>query len=221
MYFSKYTVLSAEKVLAEFNSNLHGLTTDEANRRLENFGLNIVDGKELKLWQVFLRQFKSPFIYLLFFAAALAFGLKENVDGFMILGFIAINAILGFAQEYHSEKSLSLLKKYVVARARVHRNAKDNLVKAIELVPGDIIMIETGDVIPADIRLLEVDNLVIDESVLTGESVPMAKRHQALSKIADEIHKASNLGFSGTIVAGGRGAGVVIATGRSTFMGSG
>lgn len=219
MYFSKYTILSAEKVLTEFKSNLCGLATDEANKRLENFGLNVVDGRELKLWQVFLRQFKSPFIYLLFFATALAFGLKENVDGFMILGFIAINAILGFAQEYHSEKSLSLLKKYVVARARVRRNKKDNLIKAIELVPGDIIMVETGDVIPADIRLLEVDNLVVDESVLTGESIPMVKRYQALTKIADEIHKASNLGFSGTVVVSGRGVGVVIATGRNTFMG--
>lgn len=219
MYFSKYTIVDSKNVLQEFGSSMGGLNVTESIARLNKVGLNVVDGRELKWWQIFLRQFKSPFIYILFFAVVLAFCLGEKIDAIMILIFILINTVLGFCQEYRSEKSLFLLKKYVVARAHVRRDGKDDLINAVNLVPGDIIMIETGDVIPADIRLLEVDNLVVDESVLTGESIAVSKGSAVLDEIADEIHEAKNLAFSGTTVVGGKGVGVVLATGRSTFIG--
>jgi len=219
MYFSKYTTLGPGEILTEFDSEILGLDSKDAKKRLDVYGHNIINSKELRWWKIFFRQFKSPFIYLLFVAAALAFGLGEKIDSFMILGFIGINTILGFAQEYHSEKSLCLLKKFVIARARVRRDGKEILVNAEELIPGDIVIVETGDVIPADIRFLEVDNLTIDESVLTGESVPMVKQSHELQSTAEEVHQASNFGFSGTTIVGGRGEGIVVSTGKNTFMG--
>ena len=219
MYFSKYTVLSFDETAKQFDSSKSGLTSKTVEEKIKIFGLNHIDGHELKWWQVFLRQFKSPFIYLLFFAAGLAYFLGEKIDAMMIIGFIFINTVLGFAQEYHSEKSLYLLKKYVVARARVKRDNKENLVDATELVPGDIVMVETGDVVPADLRLMEVENLSIDESVLTGESAPANKKSDKLSIVANEVSKADNLVFSGTTVVSGKGVGVVIATGKNSFIG--
>lgn len=219
MYFSKYTILRTEEILSEFDSEISGLNTKEIKKRLDAYGHNIISNKDLKWWKIFFRQFKSPFIYLLFVAAALAFGLGEKIDSFMILGFIGINTVLGFAQEYHSEKSLCLLKKFVIARARVRRDGKEILVNAEELVPGDVVIVETGDVIPADIRFLEVDNLTIDESVLTGESMPMVKQSKELQSSAEEVHQASNFGFSGTTIVGGRGEGIIVSTGKNTFIG--
>ncbi len=219
MYFQKYTVLSSANILVDLKTSENGLSKNEATDRLKFYGENKVVGKESHWWNIFFKQFKSPFIYLLFFAAGLAFYLGEKIDAIMILIFITINTILGFGQEYHSEKSLQLLKKFVIARARIKRDGKDELVNAKELVPGDIVVIETGDVVPADLRIIEIENLVVDESVLTGESAPVNKKSGQLKKEASEIHLAENLAFSGTLVVSGKATGIVIGTGKKSVIG--
>lgn len=219
MYFQKFTTLSPANTIVDLKTSKNGLSKNEATARLKVYGENKVVGKESHWWNIFFRQFKSPFIYLLFFAVGLAFYLGEKIDAIMILIFITINTILGFCQEYHSEKSLQLLKKFVVARAHVKRDGKDELINANELVPGDIVVIETGDVIPADLRIIEIENLMVDESVLTGESAPVNKKSDQLKKEASEIHLAENLAFAGTLVVSGKAIGIVIGTGKKSVIG--
>ncbi|OGH87844.1 MAG: hypothetical protein A3J93_05405 [Candidatus Magasanikbacteria bacterium RIFOXYC2_FULL_42_28] len=206
--------------MANFKVDKNGLTPGEAKARLIKFGKNKLSAHETRWWQIFGRQFKSPFIYLLFFATGLAFFLGEKTDAIMILAFIVINTGLGFGQEFHSEKALQILQKFVVARARVRRGGAEDLIDATELVPGDIVVIENGDIVPADLRLIETEDLVIDESTLTGESVAIFKQTNVVrnDKVI-EPHEAANICFSGASVVGGRGVGVVIATGATTMMG--
>jgi Mg2+-importing ATPase len=137
----------------------------------------------------------------------------------MIIIFITINTTLGFFQEYKSEKSLELLKKFVSVRARVRRNNKEVLLDSQEIVPGDILIFEAGDIISADVRIIKNDSLLVDEEVLTGESVPIKKTANPLSSEKTEIYQASNIVFSGCRVIEGRGEGVVIATGSNTVVG--
>lgn len=219
--YKKFACLSATDTLAEFDVDKNGLTANEVKKCLGKFGQNKLSANETHWWQIFGRQFKSPFIYLLFFAAGLAFFLGEQTDALMILAFITINTGLGFGQEYHSEKALQILQKFVVARARVRRAGKDDLIDATELVPGDIVIIENGDIVPADLRLIEASDLTVDESTLTGESVVVNKRTSAVVNDKNiQPHEAANICFSGTAVVGGKAVGVVIATGMQTLMGS-
>jgi Mg2+-importing ATPase len=165
------------------------------------------------------RQFKSPFTYLLFFAVALSFFLHEITDGAIILIFIAINAILGFVQEFHSEKSLKLLESYIVPEARVLRQGIVQRIKSSDLVPGDILLLEAGDIVSADVRFISVQSLVVDESILTGESAPVTKVADGLNVSKNELAAALNIGFSGTKVVSGEARGVVIGTGKQTEIG--
>jgi Mg2+-importing ATPase len=137
----------------------------------------------------------------------------------MILFFVGINASLGFFQEYRSEQALKALTQYTTSQAKVMRNGEQILVPVDQLVPGDIVKLQPGDIIPADLRLLEVSNLLLDESILTGESEPAVKSVEALSDSKLPIHKITNIAFSATNVVRGEGVGVVIATGSSTYIG--
>ncbi len=219
MYFSSYTTQSANDIFKELKVGDEGLKASEVKKRQEQYGLNQISAQETKWWQILGRQFKSPFIFILIFAAALAIFMGEAIDGIMIFGFIIINAVLGFIQEYHSEKSLKMLKQFVVARARVKRDGKDMIVDSKDLVVGDIVMVETGDIIPADLRFVSANDLSVNESNLSGESVPIVKNNKELKKAVKEINGADNLGFSGTAVVSGKGIGVVIAIGKNTVMG--
>ncbi len=219
MSYSTFTSKSVGAVFVEFNSGEAGLTAIEAERRLQKHGPNQVAAEAVRWWQILGRQFNTPFIFLLLAAATLSFIMKEITDGIMVIVFVAVNAVLGFIQEYHSQKSLELLKKYVVAEARVRRSGKETLIPAVNIVPGDVIIIEAGDIIPADIRFFNCNDLMINESVLTGESAPIEKTSSELKNTATAFHNAKNIGFSGTTVASGKGVGVVFATGRATAMG--
>jgi Mg2+-importing ATPase len=214
-FFSK----TSEEVLKQLHSSLTGLASDETNKRLHETGLNTLKARQVSWLVILLRQFKSPFIYLLIGASLLACVLGEYIDGIMILFFVGINASLGFFQEYRSEQALKALTQYTTSQAKVMRNGEQILVPVDQLVPGDIVKLQPGDIIPADLRLLEVSNLLLDESILTGESEPAVKSVEALSDSKLPIHKITNIAFSATNVVRGEGVGVIIATGSSTYIG--
>ena len=134
-------------------------------------GPNDLKKNEVKWWQILLRQFKSSFVYLLIFAAILALILGEKVDAILIASFIFINSILGFIQEYRSESTIKSLKKFTQGKARVRRDGIESTIVNSELVLGDIVVLETGDIVPADVRTLKINNFLVDESILTGESI--------------------------------------------------
>lgn len=203
----------------EFQVTSQGLGTKEAAERLVKYGPNEIEAKETRWWQILFRQLKSPFIYILVVASLISFIFGEAVEAIMILVFVAINAALAFFQEYHSEKNLKLLKKYIVSRAKVRRENQEMTVESQNLVPGDFVILEAGDKIPADIRFFEGNNLLVDEEILTGESVPVEKSAAAMSKGAKEIYQAKNIGFSGTTLVKGYGTGIVLSTGKDTVIG--
>lgn len=220
MSFQSLTTSTTEEVLQRLETKCNGLVSGEAAERLKKYGPNELAKEPLRWQTVLVRQFASPFVYLLAAAAVLAFFLGELVDAVMIAAFVLINAGLGFAQEYHSERSVEKLRGFVVAKSRVWRDGKETVIDSRALVPGDVVVVETGDVIHADVRLLQTDELLIDESVLTGESEPTRKRVDVLlGTEALSAHQAANIGFTGTTVVSGRGVGVVFATGSHTEMG--
>ncbi len=216
----QYTIKDGRDILKDYNVEREkGLSREEAASRLVKFGPNEVAGQEAAWWSILLRQFKSPFIYLLIFASILALALGEIIDALLIFLFLAINAGLGFYQEYRSEKTIELLKKYVVSYSKVLRGGKIISINSKELAPGDIIIVETGDRIPADIRFIEAASLTVDETILTGESISVHKTVDALKEEASDYYEAVNLGFAGTTVLNGEARGIVIGTGANTAMG--
>lgn len=207
-------------VIFEFKSDSDsGLNSNDAEERLKLNGKNILPQKDLKWWKIFLKQFKSAFIYLLLFAAILSFILKQEIEGGMILLFIIINTVLGFFQEYRSENTVRLLKKYIKIQTKVIRDNKKQLIDSENLVVGDIVVLETGDKISADLRIIEAYDFFVDESVLTGESLLIPKQGEKNIDKDISCFSASNLCFSGTSVARGKVKAVVIATGKNTFLG--
>lgn len=196
-----------------------GLSREEAATRLSNNGKNTLPANNAKWWKLFLKQFKSAFIYLLLFAAILSFVLKQNIEGWMIILFIVINTVLGFFQEYRSENTVKLLKKYIKIKVRVIRGGEKSIIDSEDLVVGDVVILETGDKIGADLRIIEAYDLCIDESVLTGESISVSKQSEVV--LDDDINhfSASNICFSGTSVVKGKATAVVVAVAKDTFIG--
>ncbi len=220
MNFSKYTGTDIPAFLKTFDVDpAVGLSSLEVETRRKEYGLNSLAESSIRPLEIFIRQFKSSFIYLLLGAALLSFILGQMTEGWMIVIFILINASLGFYQEYRSEQTVELLKRYITIKTKVRRNGKVSIIDADDLVPGDIVIIEAGDGIPADIRIVEDLNLTVNEEPLTGESVPMNKESAPLTNNATELYEAKNIGFSGTTVVSGRGLGIVFATGTRTQIG--
>lgn len=220
MDFSQYTGADLPSFIKTFTVDPHtGLSTSEVELRRKGYGLNRLPESKVRPWQIFLRQFKSSFIYLLIGAAVLSFSLGEVTEGGMIIIFLAINSSLGFFQEYRSERTVELLRRYIATKVKVRRDGTVSTVPASELVPGDIILVEAGDSIPADIRIIEEQNLLVNEEPLTGESLPIKKESAPLTKNVTEIYEAKNIGFSGTAILSGKGSGIVFATGTRTMIG--
>jgi Mg2+-importing ATPase len=219
MDFNPYTSKSSDDTLRELNTDKEGLTDSEVLERLKKYGPNKVLRSETTWPAVLLRQLKSPFIYLLAGAALLAFLLKERIDAAMILAFVVINTLLGFYQEFRSEQIIKLLTKYISAKVKVKRDGAEMQVPTEELVPGDILILEPGEILAADARVLSAESLAVDESVLTGESVPVKKDEKVLLVPTKEIYKAKNMVFSGTSVVSGKGWAVITATGINTAIG--
>lgn len=194
-----------------------GLSEVEVASRVRVFGLNQIETAAVSSVRILLRQFASPFIYLLLGAALIAFLLGEFIDSTVIGLFLLINAGLGFIQEYRSEKTASFLEQFAVRNARVVRGGREIVLPATKLVPGDIVFLETGSIVPADIRLVYEHGLLIDESILTGESIPVSK---SVSHTGVEAGLPSTVVFSGTAVLAGSARGVVISTGLRTMVGN-
>jgi len=207
-------------LLEQLDSSPRGLSHAEAQSRLARYGRNALPrGRPPSLLGVFVRQFKSPLIYVLLAAASVSALLREWADAGFILAVLLINAAIGTFQEYAAERSALALQGLVAARTRVLRDGDTHEVPAEELVPGDVVLLEPGAKVPADLRLLEEHNLTIDESLLTGESLTVDKSAAAALPADSALSERINMAYAGTLVASGRGRGLVVATGLHTELG--
>jgi len=222
----KYYQQSIDEVVQYSKTDLKiGLSSPEVKKRLDEVGPNQLEEKKGRTpWDMFLGQFKDVLVLILLISALVSFILGEVSDAMVIAIILILNATLGVVQEYKAEKSLAALKKMTTPNALVIRDGKQARIEATQLVPGDIVLLESGDHIPADLRLSMVTNLKIQEAVLTGESVPVEKTAEIIDK--DNISTGDqdtgdqdNMAFMGTAVISGRGRGIVVATGMKTEMG--
>lgn len=198
---------------------IKGLTDSEARRRLERVGPNIVEkGPEVAVWQMFLHQFKDLIVLVLLAATAISGLLDAWVEAITIAGLVLLNVVLGVVQEYRAERAMEALKDLAAPRARVIRDCLERKIPADELVPGDIVLLEAGDRVPADIRLTHTVGLEALETVLTGADTPVRKHTRVLDETTGPTDD-DNTVFMGTTLTGGRGQGIVVATGSDTVLG--
>ncbi len=217
---NNYHSKEIKEVLSSLNTTNEGLSSLEAKNRISSFGFNELPEKKKKsLIFLFIRQFQSEMVYILIAAAVISWYFKNIIDVYVIIFVMLINAIMGFIQEYRAEKSINALKKLVKQNAKVYRDGNLIQIDARELVPGDILFIEEGDKIPADARLIEVKELKVVESSLTGESLPVSKKIEVL-KENTLINSRTNTVFMGTFAASGNAKAVVISTGKNTAIGN-
>jgi Mg2+-importing ATPase len=220
MYARKYWSIPPSEVLRQLDSSESGLSEKQATERLRVHGANEISKREIRTGLfIFLSQFRNPLVVILIGASVVAAFLGELTDATIILVIVAINGLLGFYQEYRSEKALERIGRYITFTAQVLREGEKQLVDTKELVPGDVVSLGPGDVIPGDLRLLTTDGLSIDESSLTGESYPVRKTASEIPSEDPSIHEMKNLAFTGTYVKEGGGTGVIIATGKDTYLG--
>lgn len=213
-----------EEIFKSLNSNINGLDSKEAKKRLSNYGQNIILNKKKKPWILrFLKQFNDTMIIILLVVALLLyfygyFYSHEYTDTIVILFVVFINAIVGFIQEEKATLILRDLKKYETSTCKVKRNDKIIVINTKELVPGDIIYLESGETVPADIRILSCENLKVDESALTGESVPIQKSSDVLKENLI-LQEQKNMLFLGTNITNGKCTGIVVSTGKNSELG--
>jgi H+-transporting ATPase len=198
--------LSAEELLERLGSDPGGLTEDEAAERLERIGPNAIEEKRESPWMKFLHYFWGPIPWMIEAAAILSAVVQHWADLAIICALLLVNAVIGFWQEHKADNAIALLKKKLALKARVCRSGNWTTRPAEDLVPGDLVRIRLGDVVPADLKLMKTDNLSADESALTGESLPVEK-------------DASDVAYSGSVIQRGEADGLVTATGADTFFG--
>jgi len=212
---------SAEETAATLSADLgRGLTTEEARRRAADFGTNeLTERPRPSLWKLLLDQFNNFLVLILIAAALISLALGEMEETAAIMAIVALNAILGVVQERRAEEALAALKKMAAPEAQVLRDGHRVTAPARELVPGDVVFLEAGNYVPADLRLVESANLRIDEASLTGESVAVEKQAQAILPEDTTLGDRRNCAFMGSTVTYGRGTGVATATGMQTQIG--
>ncbi len=209
-----------QQALDALQSTETGLSSQDAQKRLAQYGANkLAEEEKISRLTTLLHQFTSPLIYLLLIAAVITFLLHEYIDTGVILAVVIINAIIGFTQEIKAEESVRALKQLVVARARVIRDGHEQEVDATGLVPGDLVLLASGVRVPADLRLLQTNELRIDEALLTGESLPVEKTIVPIMLENLVPADQTNMAFMGTAVVNGRAKGLVVATGHQTMLG--
>ncbi|USP72995.1 hypothetical protein yc1106_00269 [Curvularia clavata] len=215
--------LTSEEIAEQLGVDInHGLSHSEAESRLQLYGPNKVKGAEgLSMWKILLRQISNSLTFVLIIVMAISFGINDYIEAGVITAVILLNIVVGFWQDYRAEKTIESLKKLTAPEATVTRNGTADIkVKAVDLVPGDIVQLSVGSIVPADIRLIDGVNAYTNEAFLTGESAPVEKTPQ---KVFDDDDLATgdrtNLAFSGSEVTSGRCHGIVVATGMNTEVG--
>jgi Ca2+-transporting ATPase len=213
--------LNSEDVLEKLKSPRDtGLSTEEAKLRIERYGHNqLKEGKRISFLRMVINQLNNFVVILLIVAAIISAFLGEGIDAAAIITIVVLNTIMGVVQESRAENALAALKKMAAPEAQVLRDGHRVSIPARELVPGDIVFLETGNFVPADVRLLEAVNLRIEEAALTGESVPVSKTAAPVMDENASLGDRKNTAFMGTVVSYGRGQGVVISTGMHTQIG--
>lgn len=202
-----YKKMTVEEVISDINTNLEtGLDTSEAKSRLERYGYNEIPEKKVNPIIKFFSYFWGPIPWMIEIAALLSALIQHWTDFIIIMILLILNGVVGFWEEHKAENVIEFLKKKMALRARVLRSGKWSIIEARELVPGDVVRIRMGDIVPADLKLVEGDYIVVDESALTGESLPVTK------KMGDVV-------YSGSLIKKGEMTGVVIATGLNTYFG--
>ena len=215
MFYQKNSV----EVLNDLDSNLTGLTQEESKLRLEKYGCNALQEKsKTPTWRLFLENFKDPLVIILLIAAMTQVFLGDTVESIIIFTVLVINAVLGVVQTKKAESSLDSLKKLSVPEAKVIRNNQKLTISSQELVPGDIVILEAGDYVPADGRIIESQTLKVIEGLLTGESEPVLKNTDAINEEC-ALGDQKNMVFSGSMVVYGRATFVVTSTGMNTEVG--
>jgi P-type Ca2+ transporter type 2C len=218
--FMVYHTQPVTAVETELKTTSVGLNAQEAQQRLEAQGKNILQAAKKKTWlSMFLAQFFDFMIVVLIAAAIVSGAIGEVTDSIVILSIVVINALIGFIQEWRAGKAMEALEKMAASHARVIRDGKQSDIEASELVTGDVILLESGNIIPADIRFTETHTLKVDESSLTGESANVQKNTEPLAEGDYPLGDRLNMGYKGTSVTNGRATGYVVATGMSTELG--
>ncbi|HMU09502.1 MAG TPA: cation-translocating P-type ATPase [Ferruginibacter sp.] len=212
--------LSIEETFELLGTNPQGLSISDAEEKLLQYGPNeLQEGKKKGVAGMLFDQFKDVMILILLAAAIISGIIGDLTDTIVILVIVVLNAVIGFFQEYRAEKAMQALKQMAVTQARVLRAGQSNWLPATALVPGDVVLLEAGNAVPADLRIVESVNLKIEEAALTGESHAIDKITHSLETDDLPIGDRSNMAFKGTFVTYGRGTGIVIATGMQTELG--
>lgn len=211
--------LSTESCLKALNSSLHGLSKEQANQRLTQYGENqLIAAIGTPIWRRWLNQFNNVLIYILLASGFITLLMQHWTDSAVIFGVVIINAVIGFIQEGKAEKAIAALKQMLSLKAEVIRDGVRQHIDSAKLVPGDIVLLDSGDKVPADLRILQENSLQIDESILTGESLPIDK-HSAIVDAHLPLPQRSCMAYSGTYVTYGTAIAVVVATGSDTEVG--
>ena len=215
----KYHSITGGETIISLGGTSHGLTDVEYQQRLEKYGSNTLpEEKKLSTLVLFFQQFKNPLIYILFVALIISFATGHNVDGWIIVAVIALSTVVGFLQEHKASEALTKLKNMVEHKVKVFRDDEEIVVTQDKIVPGDVISLAAGDSVPADARLIKLQNLEVIEAALTGESEPSEKLLEALPEdtpLADR----ENMVYMGTVIARGNAQAVITATGSYTELG--
>ncbi len=215
----RFHAIEAEETLAELETDAEGLSAEEAGKRLDRYGPNqLPEAHRRGPLMRFLAQFHNVLIYVLLVASVVTALLGHWIDTAVILAVVLINAIIGYVQEGRAEAAMAAIRDMLAPRAAVLRDGRRVTIDGAELVPGDVVLIESGDRVPADLRILKAKGLAAQEAMLTGESVPVDKGSEPVDAKADLGDRASML-WSGTLVTQGAGRGVVVATGEATEIG--
>lgn len=216
----KWHNASADDTFEELATQRKGLSSQEARKRLEEYGPNELEGKSGKsVWRLILNQFLDVMILILLAAAVISVLMGEGGDAIVILIIVVLNAIIGFVQEYRAEKAVEALRNMSTPETMVRRDGAEARLQALDLVPGDIVLLEAGNLVPADLRLFEVSSLKIEEAALTGESEAVIKKRSPISEEDPPLGDRVNMAYKGTHVKDGRAEGIVVATGMQTEMG--
>ena len=212
--------LSTEELLKGLQTTLDGLEIADVKKRHSEFGSNVLLEEQRSFMAIFISQFKSPIVAIILAAALLSLAMGHTADSMIIMGILIINSLLGFFQEYKAETSIRALKKLTETHVRVMRMGVEALIPSDDLTPGDVVFLGEGDLVSADIRLIESHGLQADEATLTGESIPSNKQSLQILPLETLPYERSNMLFSGTHILKGVSTGIVTATGEQTYLAS-